>query len=130
VVIASVAAVAVVAIIITMRIVATEEEEEEEEEEETETAAAVAQERTRGRIDRAGAILCLAFYSNAVVGAEEARGRAGGAAVPSARLATVDRVEAKECGCSRRRRRCWCRSIGTPAARLLNSLILPANNTQ
>jgi hypothetical protein len=129
VVIASVAAVAVVAIIITMRIVATEEEEEEEEEE-TETAAAVAQERTRGRIDRAGAILCLAFYSNAVVGAEEARGRAGGAAVPSARLATVDRVEAKECGCSRRRRRCWCRSIGTPAARLLNSLILPANNTQ
>jgi hypothetical protein len=129
VVIASVAAVAVVAIIITMRIVATEEEEEEEEEE-TETAAAVAQERTRGRIDRAGAILCLAFYSNAVVGAEEARGRAGGAAVPSARLATVDRVEAKECGCSRRRRRCWCRSIGTPAARLLNSLILPANSTQ
>jgi hypothetical protein len=129
VVIASVAAVAVVAIIITMRIVATEEEEEEEEEE-TETAAAVAQERTRGRIDRAGAILCLAFYSNAVVGAEEARGRAGGAAVPSARLATVDRVEAKECGCSRRRRRYWCRSIGTPAARLLNYLILPANNTQ
>ena len=126
---ASVAAVAVVAIIITMRIVATEEEEEEEEE--TETAAAVAQERTRGRIDRAGAILCLAFYSNAVVVAEEARGRAGGgAAVPSARLAMVDRVEAKKCGCSRRCRRYWCRSIGTPAARLLNYLILPANNTQ